>query len=213
MKIKVCGVKDAESILQASKSGADYIGLHFYEESPANVLMLPTYAGIIPDRGSLTLADIKNQPKRVGVFKDEMPQNIITRVVNFNLDIIQLTGHESPIIIRNLRSTIKPDIKTNIEVWKALDPTTESYSEYEDYVDAFIINRRNEKFIQEYTGKKPFLLSGTFSENDINFIRSIRHPQFIGIDISYALDEEKDNYSMSKAMLFMEKTYALLKEN
>ena len=52
--------------------------------------------------------------QRFGIFADDMPQNIVTRVVNFNLDIVQLDGEES-IMINNLRKILDPDIHAGIK--------------------------------------------------------------------------------------------------
>ena len=40
-----------------------------------------------------------HKPLRVGVFVDDMPQNIVSRVVNYQLDYVQLHGHESVVMI------------------------------------------------------------------------------------------------------------------
>ena len=43
-------------------------------------------------------ASAENRPKRVGVFVDEMPQSIVTRVYNYELDFVQLHGNESAVM-------------------------------------------------------------------------------------------------------------------
>ena len=63
-----------------------------------------------------------------------MPQNIVTRVVNFDLDIVQLNGDESSVMIDNLRRTLDPDIHAGIKMMKRLVITKrediENYKEY-----------------------------------------------------------------------------------
>ena len=103
MIVKVCGMRDGENIRQVAELGVDWIGMIFYPQSPRNVTMIPSHAGISRDRGSV-VGDFK--AKRVGVFVDEMAQNVVTRVVNFKLDMVQFHGHETPTLIRNLRRTI-----------------------------------------------------------------------------------------------------------
>ena len=51
---------------------------------------------------------------RVGVFVDDMPQNIVTRVYNYGLDYVQLHGDESRITCDNLRRTIDPTFLASI---------------------------------------------------------------------------------------------------
>ena len=48
--IKVCGMRDGENIRQVAALGVDWIGMIFWPKSPRNVPMIPTHAGIIPDR-------------------------------------------------------------------------------------------------------------------------------------------------------------------
>lgn len=101
--IKVCGMREAQNISSVVYSGANMIGLNFIPNSPRYVTQLSTHAGIIPDVGSLdyrkktNLAQLlaEKQVRLCGIFKDDMPQTIVTRVVNFHLDIVQLHGSES----------------------------------------------------------------------------------------------------------------------
>ncbi len=201
MIIKVCGMRDGENIRQVAALGVDWIGMIFWEKSPRNVTMIPTHAGIIPDRSSLSFPqkDTKGRTKYVGVFVDEMPQNIITRVVNYHLDIIQLHGQESPTLIRNLRATLDPDILPGAQIAKAIsikEPTDiERYKLYEDCVDYFLFDTKCKtvggsgeqfdwKVLDAYHGSKPFLLSGGIGPDDAERIRAFRHPQFAGIDLN-----------------------------
>ncbi len=201
MIIKVCGMKDGENIRQVAALGVDWIGMIFWDRSPRNVTMIPTHAGIIPDRASLSFAknDTESKTKLVGVFVDEMPQNIITRVVNFNLDIIQLHGHETPTVIKNLRSTLDPDIHPRIQIAKAISVNNideiEQYKQYEDCVDYFLFDTKcktvggsGQQFdwsiLKAYHGKKPFLLSGGIGPDDAERVRSFHHPMFAGIDLN-----------------------------
>ena len=138
MIVKVCGMRDGENIRQVAELGVDWIGMIFYPQSPRNVTMIPTHAGIIPDRGSV-VGDFK--AKRVGVFVDEMAQNVVTRVVNFKLDMVQFHGHETPTLIRNLRHTLVPDIAPNILFLKTIHQNEpENYQPYEDCVDYLLFD-------------------------------------------------------------------------
>ena len=141
--IKVCGMRDGENIRAVAELGVDWIGFIFWPKSPRNVTMIPSNAGILPDR-AMDMGDFK--AKRVGVFVDEMPQNIITRVVNYKLDLIQLHGKETPTLIRNLRRTLDPDIRPGIKIIKAFNIATaadfEATKPYEGLVDYFLFDTR-----------------------------------------------------------------------
>lgn len=206
LKIKVCGMRDSNNIREVVNLGVDYIGMIFWAKSPRNVTMIPTHAGIIPDRGSLAALPSQPSPRNahrsphsVGVFVDEMAQNIITRVVNFKLDVIQLHGHETPTLIRNLRTTLDPDIRPDIQIWKAISISNAddlaACKTYEDCVDAFVFDTRcasmggsgkqfDWNMLDAYEGQKPFLLSGGIGPDDAPRIKTFRHPQCMGIDLN-----------------------------
>ena len=225
--IKVCGMRDGENIRQVAELGVDYIGMIFWEKSPRYVTMIPTHAGIIPDRSSLSelSSDLPSpftrhpSPKRVGVFVDEMPQNIITRVVNFKLDVVQMHGHESPTVIRNLRATLAPDIRPGIQFWKAISISSpadlETYKAYEDCVDAFVFDTKctciggsGQQFdwsiLEAYDGEKPFLLSGGIGPNDATRVKAFHHPQCIGIDLNSRFEVEPAYKDIKKLKTFLE---------
>jgi phosphoribosylanthranilate isomerase len=108
---------------------------------------IPTHAGIIPDKAPESNNQEKEVGKRVGIFNDEMPQTIITRVVQYALDAIQLQGNETPTLIRNLRTTLNSDIHPGIQIWKGLPLTKEGLemvSRYEDCVDGIVFYKDKE---------------------------------------------------------------------
>jgi phosphoribosylanthranilate isomerase len=201
MIIKVCGLRDDTNIKEVVGLGIDWIGMVFCESSPRNVTMIPTHAGIIPDRSSIVSAECRiHDCKRVGVFVDEMPQNIITRVVNFQLDLIQFDGHETPTLLRNLRLTFLPDICPHIQMIKtiALENVLSlaSCKDYEDCTDYFLFvpataDMTYDSFLQivsSYQGSNPFLIGGFSDVNDVEGISRLRHPLFMGVDLADAFD-------------------------
>ena len=201
--VKVCGLRDSENIRQVAALGVDWIGMIFWEKSPRNVTMIPSHAGIIPDRASLSPLATNNSPLKVGVFVDEMAQNIITRVVNFQLDLIQLHGHETPTLIRNLRRTLA-DIRP-VKVIKAISVSSHddiaAYKDYADCVDYFLFDTKcpsvggsGQQFdwsvLDAYDGEVPFLLSGGIGPDDAERVRNFQHPKCIGIDLNSKFETE-----------------------
>lgn len=201
--VKVCGLRDSENIRQVAALGVDWIGMIFWEKSPRNVTMIPSHAGIIPDRASLSPLATNNSPLKVGVFVDEMAQNIITRVVNFQLDLIQLHGHETPTLIRNLRRTLA-DIRP-VKVIKAISVSSRddiaAYMDYADCVDYFLFDTKcpsvggsGQQFdwsvLDGYDGEVPFLLSGGIGPDDAERVRNFHHPKCIGIDLNSKFETE-----------------------
>lgn len=203
MIIKVCGMRDAANIKEVSQLDIDWMGFIFFPKSSRYVRQINSNAGFIPDYPSLRNND-GDEPspkkiKRVGVFVDDMPQNIVTRVVNFRLDIVQLHGSENAIMIDNLRRTLEPDIHKGIKIMKALSVASaadvEKYKDYEGHVDYFLFDTKTplkggsgNKFdwsvLDAYDGKTPFLLSGGIGPDDVERIREFNHPKCIGIDVN-----------------------------
>ena len=215
--VKVCGLRDSENIRQVAALGVDWIGMIFWEKSPRNVTMIPSHAGIIPDRASLSTLATNNSPLKVGVFVDEMAQNIITRVVNFQLDLIQLHGHETPTLIRNLRRTLA-DIRP-VKVIKAISVSSRddiaAYKDYADCVDYFLFDTKcpsvggsGQQFdwsvLDAYDGEVPFLLSGGIGPDDAERVRNFHHPKCIGIDLNSRFETEPGLKDITKLKQFLE---------
>ena len=181
MKVKVCGLREANNIREVASLGVDYVGLIFWPQSPRYVKMIPSGAGIIPDSASLSPATRHLSPLTVGVFVNPTAQDVITRVVSYGLDIVQLHGHETPTLIRNLRRTLP-----GVQFWKAISvedrDSVATYRAYEDCVDAFVFDTKcktvggsGEHFdwsvLQTYDGERPFLLSGGIGPEDAGRLR------------------------------------------
>ena len=215
MIIKVCGMREPENIRAVSVLGIDMMGFIFWKGSPRFVQMISSQAGIIPDyslerlnkgRGKVEEStSIIEQPKRVGVFVDDMPQSIVTRVFNYGLDFVQLHGEESRVMIENLRRTLEPDIKQGVKIIKALSiekpEDVSRYKEYEGVVDMFLFDTKcktvggsGEQFdwsvLDQYDGETPFLLSGGIGPDDVERVKSFKHPQFAGIDLNSRFEIE-----------------------
>lgn len=105
----------------------------FRPESPDYVRMISSQAGIMPDYSEERLRLLRSSEAasevtggearkvlRVGIFADDMPQNIVTRVYNYRLDVVWLKGAESQVMIDNLRRTLDPDIRPGIQIVKEL---------------------------------------------------------------------------------------------
>ena len=138
-------------------------------------------------------------PKFVGVFVNDMPQNIITAVYNYHLSYVQLHGDESPVMIGNMRRTLVPDIVPQIKIIKAISVSSaedlKCCEQYEGHVDLFLFDTKckgyggsGQKYdwsvLEAYTGQTPFLLSGGIGPDDADRLRAFHHPQCIGIDLN-----------------------------
>ena len=215
-------MRDADNIRDISALGVDMIGLIFYPPSPRYVQQFSSGAGIIPDYAP----DMGKTPLRVGVFVDDMPQNIVTRVYNYKLDYIQLHGNEPRETLENLRATIDPDINPNIKIIKAISVSSaEDIKKYKEYVgaaDLFLFDTKcktvggsGEQFdwqvLQAYDGDVPFLLSGGIGPDDAERVKNFHHPKCIGIDLNSKFEIEPALKDVEKLKQFLVKVKRLFK--
>ena len=209
-------MRDADNIRDISALGVDMIGLIFYPPSPRYVQQFSSGAGIIPDYAP----DMGKTPLRVGVFVDDVPQNIVTRVYNYKLDYIQLHGNEPRETLENLRAIIDPDINPNIKIIKAISVSSaEDIKKYKEYVgaaDLFLFDTKcktvggsGEQFdwqvLQAYDGDVPFLLSGGIGPDDAERIKNFHHPKCIGIDLNSKFEIEPALKDVEKLKQFLVK--------
>lgn len=176
ISVKVCGMREAENIREAEGLGIDLMGFIFWPKSSRYVSERPTY--------------LPTKCKRVGVFVDASIEEIWQHVTDYQLDIIQLHGHESPAFAKALKplSVIKA---FNIASAEDLQKT----EEYEGMVDSFLFDTKGKvvggngkKFdwsvLEAYHGETPFLLSGGIGPDDAEAILGFHHPRCIGIDLN-----------------------------
>ena len=202
MKIKVCGMRQRENIEQLVKLNPDYIGFIFYPQSKR-------YVG--DDIASDILALIPSDIQKVGVFVDE-PFDLIVEKYRLNkLDLIQLHGSESPDYCSKLKKMGLPVIKA----FKFADDFDfESIKAYESFCDYFLFDTAGKtvggtgiKFdwnmINQYTGSKPFFLSGGIGSSDMQAIRDISHVHLFGIDVNSGFETEPGVKDVLKVSTFM----------
>ena len=224
-------MRDARNIREVSQLGVDMIGMIFYPKSPRYVEMQSSHAGIIPDyakedigasdssgSSSESVSTSSNSPARVGVFVDDMVQNIVTRVVNYHLDYVQLHGNEPREMCENLRSTLDPDIRPGIKIIKAISVSDASdiqkYKEYVGAVDLFLFDTKCKtvggsgrqfdwQVLEQYDGEVPFLLSGGIGPEDASRLHAFHHPKCIGIDLNSRFEIEPGVKDVEKLKGFL----------
>ena len=212
-------MRDAQNIREVSQLGVDMIGMVFYPKSPRYVEMQSSHAGIIPDyvKEDINIKSAKS-PARVGVFVDDMVQNIVTRVVNYHLDYVQLHGNEPREMCENLRLTLDPDIRPGIKIIKAISVSDASdiqkYKEYVGAVDLFLFDTKCKtvggsgrqfdwQVLEQYDGEIPFLLSGGIGPEDASRLHAFHHPKCIGIDLNSRFEIEPGVKDVEKLKGFL----------
>lgn len=177
MKIKICGLKYAENIVEADLLGPDLLGFIFHPPSPRcyEAFFIP------PTRA-----------KRVGVFVDAPAVNMISTAARFGLDVIQLHGNETP----DDASRLQAEGLEVIKVFRVSAQLNQSLmQEYLSCCDAFLFDTAGPyaggngvsfdwHLLEPYTLDKPFWLSGGIGPADIDPIRALTYPAMMGIDLN-----------------------------
>ncbi|MBR3453912.1 MAG: phosphoribosylanthranilate isomerase [Bacteroidaceae bacterium] len=185
MKIKVCGMREADNIRAVDALGVDYMGFIFYPRSSRYISEIPAF---MPEGA-----------ERVGVFVDASPADIIDRISSYGLHIVQLHGHESPQRCQELRMSADGLFCERIRIWKAISIDSigdlQDCGKYVQCVDGFVFDTKCSSYggsgskydwnvLSAYTFPLPFLLSGGIGPDDADKIRSFHHPAFMGIDLN-----------------------------
>ena len=185
--VKVCGMREADNIREVEALGVDWMGFIFWPKSSRYVSEMPSY--------------LPTKCKRVGVFVDASIGDVMTIAEQYQLDIIQLHGQESPSYITQLTSHLKS-----------------LTSRYEGYVDYFLFDTKGksvggngEKFdwsvLSEYHGETPYLLSGGIAPDDAKSLTSSpSHPLTsslcIGIDLNSRFESAPGMKDINKLRTF-----------
>ena len=174
--IKVCGMREEQNISDLEKLDIDWMGMIFWSGSKRYVSRPPSR---LPQR-----------VKKVGVFVDASLDDIRQHVSDYQLDIIQLHGHETPAFLEALKPL------TLIKAFNIADASDlEKTKAYEGIADYFlfdtkgkIVGGNGEKFdwtvLTAYEGATPFLLSGGIGPDDVQKVKQFHHHKCIGIDLN-----------------------------
>ncbi len=87
--VKICGITRLQDAQLAVQLGAAALGFIFYPPSPRYIA--PFQARAITDA-------LDHPIKKVGVFVDETPERMNAVISEVGLDLVQLSGHESPAV-------------------------------------------------------------------------------------------------------------------
>ena len=170
MKLKICGMKYPDNMLEVGTLLPDYMGFIFWEKSAR------FFNGSIP-----TLPD---SIKKVGVFVNESIENILDKVEKYNLQAVQLHGHESVEFCLNLKTQLASSIEI-IKVFSVADDFDfAALAPFENVCDYFLFDTKGKlpggngttfdwKVLEKYPSKKPFFLSGGIGLDEMDAVNEI----------------------------------------
>jgi phosphoribosylanthranilate isomerase len=170
MKIKICGMKYPDNILEVGSLLPDYMGFIFWEKSARY------FDGIIPE--------LPKSIKKVGVFVNESIAVIVAKIAKYDLQAIQLHGQESVAFCSELKNKINP----SIEIFKVFS-ADENFDfsvlkPYESVCDYFLFDTKGKlpggngtvfdwTILENYPSTKPFFLSGGIGIEELDSIKKI----------------------------------------
>ncbi|WP_245583702.1 phosphoribosylanthranilate isomerase [Salinimicrobium xinjiangense] len=192
LKLKICGMREAENIGAIAALKPDYLGLIFYEGSPRNV--------------SEKIEALTPQIKRTGVFVNASEEEIIQKVEDYELEAVQLHGEESAELCKNLKDHFSEAGKP-VEIIKVFGIREvfnfDRLRPYEELVDFFLFDTIGKNkggngitfdwdLLKEYPSNTPFFLSGGIGVDEVAAIRSFysyfkrnnNEELFYGIDVN-----------------------------
>jgi phosphoribosylanthranilate isomerase len=183
VRIKICGMKFPENILEVGPLLPDYLGFIFWKKSSRY------FDGEIPI--------LPKSIKKVGVFVDESFEIVVSKIEKHNLYCIQLHGSESVEYCKKLKE-IPIEI---IKVFSIKDKFDFAIlKEFEGVCDYFLFDTKGKlpggngvtfdwNLLKKYPSNKPFFLSGGIGIEEIKLLKEMNLPIY-GIDVNSKFETE-----------------------
>ena len=170
MKLKICGMKYPDNILQVGSLLPDYMGFIFWEKSARY------FDGALPN--------LPQNIKKTGVFVNASQEDIVSKLSQYDLQSVQLHGHESVAFCLEL----KEHLGNTIEIIKVFSVDAEfdfnQLIPFETVCDYFLFDTKGKlpggngttfdwKVLEKYPSQKPFFLSGGIGLDEIDLVNEI----------------------------------------
>lgn len=205
MQIKLCGFTEEESLVAAVKNKCDFLGFVFHDKSPRNLDFTRAKA----------LADlVPNSIKKVAVVVDPSFDFLEKISATLKPDFFQFHGAENIDFLKEVRKKF-PLVKI-IKAFKIKDKSdiiaAQSFS---DFCDFFLFDGSNAgsgekfnwEFLKDFSGEKPWFLSGGININNIDEALKITGAGYI--DISSGIEEIRGKKSVRLIEELMKKILVL----
>ena len=172
-------MRDSENISSLLALKPDFIGFIFYEKSKRFVTEFPK-------------VEIPSEIKKVGVFVNAKPDEVLKKVIDYQLDYVQLHGNETPEYCEHLQQSFPMHIgiasaSHNVGIIKAFSIADDfdfgRTVPYQDCCDYLLFDTKgkdyggtglkfNWELIKKYKGNTPYFLSGGIGLKDKNELMS-----------------------------------------
>ena len=170
VRIKICGMKYPDNILEVGALLPDYMGFIFWEKSARY------FDGIIPD--------LPKSIRKVGVFVNATSDEILEKIKKHDLQAVQLHGSESVEFCESLKKKLPKGIEV-IKVFSILNTFDfAALKPFEPLCDYFLFDTKGKlpggngttfdwKVLEQYPSKKPFFLSGGIGIEELEDVKQV----------------------------------------
>ena len=197
MIIKICGIKNRDTLMCCENNNIGFFGMIFYTKSPRNIS--------IENANNLLKISEKLNINGVGVFVNKEIDKLKEIIERTNLKYVQLHGSEDELyikkikklgirIIKSISISIKDDLN-KIKDYKSADYFLFDYKPKENDLPGGNSKSFDWKILKNLKTDKPWFLSGGVNINNIQQILTDINPY--GIDLSSGVEKElgiKDNH-------------------
>jgi phosphoribosylanthranilate isomerase len=208
IRIKICGMREAQNIVEAGARRPDYMGFIFYRKSPR-------YVG---DEFNIPAA-LPSTVKRVGVFVDAPVEEVIATAQRHSLAAVQLHGREKPEQCAAVRAVGYKVIKA-FPVDATFDFATTSA--YRESVDFLLFDTRGPlyggnamrfdwRLLQQYDQYVPFFLSGGLSPENVSGIEQLEGMNLHALDVNSGIESSPGVKDLNRLTEFISAVITALK--
>ena len=206
MKLKICGMK--LNTTEVAQLRPDYLGFIFWEPSSR------FFEGKIPE--------LSHKISKVGVFVDAESDYIINTVQKYQLQGLQLHGHETPDYCTKIAAELKK-LNHKVDIIKVFSIKEEFnfdvLTPYENVCDYFLFDTKgklpggngytfNWSVLKDYPSTKPFFLSGGIGLKNLDkineFIKSPESKYCYAIDVNSRFEIEPGLKNIEELQKFKE---------
>ena len=190
MKIKICGLANADNAAQIAAFAPDYVGLIFY---------LPSLRAVTLDNARKITDILPPTVCAIGVFVDETAEAILNTAEQVGLGAVQLCGVTQIACARDLKSH-----GFDGKVLGAFAATAENITFLSAVTDSpfdfFLFDTPSPSHggsgrafdwdaLQNYRGQTPFFLSGGIGPENLADALAVSHPMLCGLDLNSKLED------------------------
>ena len=219
-QIKVCGNNNIQNFKEIAAIEPDYVGFIFYPKSKR----------FVEDE---SIFEVFPNAEKVGVFVNESIENILEKVEQYKLDVVQLHGDETAdfceeLINQKHQRLLTDESFLDFKIWKAVGiKSIEDFQQlttYQQVVDSFVFDTKSvdyggtgKKFdwqlLTNYQLSTPFLLSGGIQLEDAFLLKNFQHPRCIGFDINSAFEVEPGIKKIEEVKQFIDTIDGRIEQN